>query len=245
MTRREHLKIAALATVLAGVSVSPSHATVEIADHGKSATPDWKRTALIFIEFQNEWLSLDAPLNRLMEDRDQFESAVANAGRIIVEARRQGIRVVHAGLSLANDQTYALFGGGDGKSGLKGAIPRAGTWRDPNRVTYREPFEPKPGEFVVAGRSGASVITNSNLDAYLRNNGIDHICLLGFALHVCVESTMRQAHDLGYEVTIVSDAAPAFTAGQRAHVLDHVVHHFGRQMTSDAIIESFNRREPA
>ncbi|WP_206167943.1 cysteine hydrolase family protein [Thiopseudomonas denitrificans] len=30
---------------------------------------------------------------------------------------------------------------------------------------------------------------------------------------------MRHAHDLGYEVTIVSDAVPAFTAEQQKHVL--------------------------
>ena len=109
-------------------------------------------------------------------------------------------------------------------------------------MRFPEPFAPRRGEFVVAGRSGASVITNSNsnLDPYLRNNGIDHLYLLGFALHVCVESTLRHAHDLGYEVTVISDAAPAFTAQQQAHVIGQVVHQFGRSMTTEELLETLD-----
>ncbi|GGY05038.1 cysteine hydrolase [Paludibacterium paludis] len=195
------------------------------------------RSALIFIEFQNEWLDPDGALNRLMRDRPQFEAAVNNAARLLERARAGGVRVVHAGLSLVDDPECLVFAKGENKSGLKGAIPRAGTWRDPERVRFAEPFVPRRGEFVVAGRSGASVLANSNLDPFLRNNRIDHLYLTGFALHVCVESTLRHAHDLGYEVTVVGDAAPAFTAGQRAHVLENIIHHFGAVITTDALLE--------
>lgn len=203
------------------------------------ATFDHTRSALVFIEFQNEWLDPDAPLNRLMQDRPQFEQAIANAATLIGQARRHGVHIVHAGLSLVDDPDYLLFGRGNGKSGLKGAIPRAGTWRDPERVRFAGSFAPHAGEFVVAGRSGASVLANSNLDAYLRSNRIDHLYLLGFALHVCVESTLRHAHDLGYEAFVVCDAAPAFTAGQRTHVLEHVVPHFGGSLDSTRLVEQF------
>lgn len=231
MNRREQLKLTAVAA-LAAAAMPSSFA------QAKSHKPDIdrSRSALIFIEFQNEWLDPDAPLNQLIEDRSQFENGVRNAALIIEQARRSGFPVVHAGLSLVDDPTYSIFGGGHGKSGLKGAIPKAETWRDPQRVAYAEPFVPEPGEFVVAGRSGASVLTNSNLDAYLRNNRIDQIFLLGFALHVCVESTLRHAHDLGYEVTVVSDAAPAFTATQRDHVISNVIHHFGHDITTEQLL---------
>lgn len=199
--------------------------------------PSLARSAFVFIEFQNEWLDSDRPLNRLMQDRPLFDNAVRNAATVIARARTLNANIVHAGLTLAADPGYLVFGRGQGKSGLKGAIPAAGTWRDSERIRFPEPFTPQPGEFVVSGRSGASVITNSNLDPYLRNNGIDHLYLLGFALHVCVESTLRAAHDLGYEVTVISDAAPAFTARQQAHVIEHVVHHFGRSATTEELRE--------
>lgn len=237
MDRREHLKLASTAALAgAGALFSGTGNATETGTTGLEV--DRSHSALIFIEFQNEWLDPGSPLNRLMEDRAQFDAAVDNAKLIIAAARKKGLPIVHAGLSLVNDPGYRLFAGGSGKFGLRGAIPRAGTWRDPQRVAFAEPFAPQPGEFVVAGRSGASVLTNSNLDAYLRNNRIDQLYLLGFALHVCVESTLRQAHDLGYNATIISDAAPAFTAGQRTHVLRDVVHHFGQHVTTAQLLQA-------
>lgn len=57
-------------------------------------------------------------------------------------------------------------------------------------------------------------------------------------LHVCVESTLRHGHDLGCDVTVVEDAAPAFTAARRDHVLIHVVPHFGSGITTAQFVEA-------
>jgi len=235
MSRRDLLKVSGATAVALAAQALPAEA-VSVAQRFDINDFDSDRSALVFIEFQNEWLNPGGVLNRLIQDRALFDTAVHNAGRIIQKARERGVRVVHAGLSLVDDPDYMIFGQGKNKSGLKGAIPKAGTWRNPEQVRFPEPFAPRRGEFVVAGRSGASVLTNSTLDPYLRNNRIEHIYLLGFALHVCVESTLRHAHDLGYEVTVISDAAPAFTAEQQAHVLRHVVHHFGSSTTTDELI---------
>ena len=230
VNRRDVFKAAAL-----GVAAM-SFAAPAISESIGGRSFDNKKTALIFIEFQNQWLDSASPLNGLMQDRALFSAAVENSARVLRKARERQANVVHAGLSLVADPDYLIFAGGKDKSGLRGAIPKAGTWRNPDQVAFPAPFSPQTGEFVVAGRSGASVITNSNLDPYLRNNRIEHIYLLGFALHVCVESTMRHAHDLGYDVTVVRDAAPAFTAEQQRHVLAHVIHHFGSSITSEELI---------
>ena len=87
-------------------------------------------------------------------------------------------------------------------------------------------------EFVVGGRTGGSAFAGSNLDSYLRNNHIDTLYIMGYALHVCVESTLRSAHDLGYKPILIEDASAAFTPEQRQHVLNEVVHHFGKKITT-------------
>ena len=83
------------------------------------------------------------------------------------------------------------------------------------------------GEFIVHGRSGASVLKNSTLDAFLRNNRIDTLFLTSFATHVCVESTLRDAHDSGINVFVVKDACAAFNRAQDEHFHQHILHHFG------------------
>jgi nicotinamidase-related amidase len=165
------------------------------------------------------------------EGSAQFEAAIEGGRRALAAARSARLPIAHCGLRF--QAGYPEFGGGSGH-GLKGAIPRVGTFPiDGVGSEFGEDFQPAPGEFIVYGRTGASGFAGSNLDVWLRGNRIDTVVLAGFALHVCVESTLRAGHDLGYEMVVLSDATAAFSAEQRAHVLDHVVHHYGSHTTVD------------
>lgn len=187
------------------------------------------RDALVLIEFQKEWLEPDGKINGFMKDRPQFEAAIEGGRQALVAARQAGMLIAHCGLRF--QPGYPEFGGGHGH-GLKAAIPRVGTFPiDGKGSQFGAGFEPALGEFVVYGRTGASGFGGSNLDIWARSNRVTRLYLAGFALHVCIESTFRAGHDLGYDMAIISDACAAFTPEQRAHVLDHVVHHYGEHLT--------------
>ncbi len=115
MNRRDILKTTgALAAMALASPVLSAASTAKKTKHF-----DINRSALIFIEFQNEWLDSKSVLNGLMQDRPLLDEAIRNAGRVIQKARERGARVVHAGLSLADDPDYMVFGQGTKKSGLK------------------------------------------------------------------------------------------------------------------------------
>ncbi len=191
---------------------------------------DKNTTALVCIEFQHEWLSEEGQLRKkLIKDELLFSSAIENAKHLIKLARENELHICHAGLSFQNDKEYLLFNGGHNRFGLAGAIPKAKTWLG-NNANFFDPFLPREGEFVVQGRSGASVIKNSNLDAFLRHNGINTLILMGFALHICVESTLREAHDLGYSVYVATDACGVFESEQARYFQKHIIHHFGKSL---------------
>jgi len=65
----------------------------------------------------------------------------------------------------------------------------------------------------------------------MKANRLNTLLIGGFALHVCVESTLRAGHDIGYDCLIVTNAVAAFTPEQRKHVLEEVVHHYGENIT--------------
>lgn len=189
-------------------------------------------TALLFIEFQKEWLSPQGILHqRLVRDKARVRQAAARAGLVLDAARRNGWTVVHAGLDLRGDPTARLFAGGRGVLGLRAAIPAARSWTGPG-ADFVEPFVPRQGEFVVAGRSGASVFDHGNLQPFLRNNHVDTVLLMGFATHVCVESSLRSAHDAGYNAYVVLDACAAFSEEQDAYFAQNILHHFGAGVTA-------------
>jgi biuret amidohydrolase len=201
-----------------------------------------KGRALILIEFQREWLDDDGKIRHLMEDREQFEFAIDGAKRALESARQHGMLVVHCGLRFQNGYPEL----GQGLYGLRAVIPRAGTFPANGKGSqFVEPFVPQDDEFVVQGRIGASGFAGSNLDAYLRNQSVATICLAGFALHVCVESTLRHGHDLGYNAVVLEDACAAFTPAQRKHVLEDVIHHYGEHMTVDKFVGLLEREKPS
>jgi biuret amidohydrolase len=193
-----------------------------------------KNSALILIEFQKEWLDQDEKLHSLMQDREQFQTAIASAKTVLETARQCEIKIVHCGLGF--QAGYPELG--KAQHGLRAAIARNGTFSSNEKGSqFADPFVPQAGEFVVQGRTGSSGFAGSNLDSYLRNQGINQLYLTGFALHVCIESTLRQGHDLGYAVAVVEDACAAFNQHQQQHVLENVVHHFGERITSDEVIQ--------
>jgi nicotinamidase-related amidase len=63
---------------------------------------------------------------------------------------------------------------------------------------------PHPGEVVVTKRR-VSAFAGSDLDVVLRAGGVDHLVLTGIATSGVVLSTLRQAADLDYRLTVLSD----------------------------------------
>lgn len=83
----------------------------------------------------------------------------------------------------------------------------AGTGRftegDPAREVHPA-VAPAPGDVVVTKRR-VSAFTGSDLDIVLRGQGIGHLVLAGIATSGVVLSTLRQAADLDYQLTVLTD----------------------------------------
>lgn len=189
-----------------------------------------EKSALILIETQNEWMHPDGKLNKaLVKDKEMMQTSIKNIEKLVAFARKEGIPVVHVGLRF--EKGYPELA--NGKSGLRKAIPNAGTFPiNEFGSQFYETVKPIEGEFVVTGRVGASGFTGSNLDTYLRNNKIENIYLAGYATHVCVESTLRDGHERSYNTYVISDATSAFNQTQQSYFLSEIVHHFGEHLTT-------------
>jgi len=236
MTRRNVRRLAAAGAIACG-AWSAAAENVHASDGAAgpvAGAPDPDRAALVMIEFQNEWLAEDGGLRFLIEDEAEFEAAVDGGREALASAREAGMPVVHVGLRFSEGYPELR----PAEHGLRAAIPRAGTWlAESEGAAFHEDFQPAAGELVPRGRNGASGFAGSDLDALLRERGIETLYLAGFALHVCVESTLREAHDLGYAAVVLEDATAAFNEEQRDYVLKHIVHHFGQAISNETFTE--------
>jgi nicotinamidase-related amidase len=193
-----------------------------------------ERSALLLIEFQNEWISKDGKLHHLMQDEDLFSNSLDLAEQVLNAARKTNMEIIHSGLEF--NFNYKELG--QAKAGLRCHIKKNKPFLKGAKLTkFANSFAPIDGEFVVSGRLGSSAFAGSNLDLYLRSNRITKLFIMGYALHVCVESTMRAAHDLGYDVCLIEDACSAFTQQQQKYVIDNIVPHFGECLSSKEFIE--------
>ncbi len=193
-----------------------------------------EKAALVLIETQNEWMHPQGKLRKaLIQDETLMLESIRNIEKSLAYARTNGLMVIHVGLRF--EKGYPELG--HGRSGLRKAIPQAGTFPIHEFGShFYETVQPLSTEFIVNGRLGASGFSGSNLDLFLRNNQITTLYLTGYATHVCVESTLRDAHDRGYDTYVISDATAAFNQQQQAYFLAEIVHHFGRKKTTNEFV---------
>jgi nicotinamidase-related amidase len=155
--------------------------------------------ALIALHFQND---ICHPEGRIPFSLKRDEASVfLTASRAMLEkARRDGWTIVHVHIAFADDysdlpRNCRLFSAveelGAVKRGTWGAAPLAG-------------FEPSAGETVIA-HSCNSAFRSTGLESILRERAAQRIYVMGLATQFSVEHTVRDAADMGFHVTVLSD----------------------------------------
>jgi ureidoacrylate peracid hydrolase len=88
---------------------------------------------------------------------------------------------------------------------------------------------------VVKRCYSALVPGSSNLDAVLKERGIDTVLIGGTVTNVCCESTARDAMMMDYATVMVEDALSAVTPGEHEHSLHNWMLFFGDVLSADEI----------
>lgn len=91
------------------------------------------------------------------------------------------------------------------------------------------------GDEIVLPKSSSSVFVSTHIDYLLRNLGITQLVVSGLITDQCVESAIRDACDLGYLVTEVSDACLTYSQERHDNSLK-TIQGYCRQITSAELI---------
>lgn len=89
---------------------------------------------------------------------------------------------------------------------------------------------------IVLPKTSSSVFISTNIDYVLRNLGVTQLVISGLLTDQCVESAVRDACDLGYLVTLVTDACQTINAERHDNTL-RAIAGYCRQVTSDELIQ--------
>jgi nicotinamidase-related amidase len=173
------------------------------------------RTALLFIDPYNDFLSEGGKLWPMVEGVAKDVGLLNNLRTITTTMRKLGIQVFivpHRRWELDDFESwdhptpYQLASG-------EQQIFAKGRWGG----EWHPEFAPQPGDIIVKEHWGASGFANTDLDFLLKQRGIRKVIVIGLLANTCVETTSRFAVELGYHVTLVTDATAAFSDdGMRA-----------------------------
>ena len=101
-------------------------------------------------------------------------------------------------------------------------------------------LERQPSDHLVTKqRYGAFLGTD--LDVYLRQQGVTQIFLTGVSTSAGVESTARIAYDLGYNVVLVTDAMTDRDPETHRHTIEKVFPRISETETTDNVLKAIAR----
>ena len=99
----------------------------------------------------------------------------------------------------------------------------------------------QPGDHLVTKKTWGA-FTGTDLDAHLKAAGVTQIVLTGVATSIGVESTARQAHELGYNFTLAVDAMTDLNADAHVNSIERLFPRLGETGTTQDIVALLDRR---
>ena len=106
--------------------------------------------------------------------------------------------------------------------------------RDSWDAQVLEAIAPAEDEIVLS-KTSSSVFISTNIDYVLRNLGTRYLVVAGFLTDQCIESAVRDACDLGYLVTLVTDACATLSAERHQNSLN-AIKGYCRQITTQEFL---------
>jgi nicotinamidase-related amidase len=170
-------------------------------------------TALIIIDMQRDFIEHDGFGESLGNDVARLAGIVPVVGELLSVCREARMMVVHTREAHRPDladcppskRNRGKLTLRIGDAGPMGRILVAG---EPGNDIVQE-LAPRKGELVL-NKPGKGAFFATALDQHLRTGGITHLIFAGVTTEVCVQTTMREANDRGYECLLVEDATESY-----------------------------------
>ncbi|SIQ88887.1 Nicotinamidase-related amidase [Rhizobium sp. RU33A] len=172
-----------------------------------------QKTALVVIDMQRDFIEPGGFGATLGNDVTLLQAIIPATARLIDGFRRAGLPVIHTRECHAPDLSDcppAKRARGKpslriGDPGPMGRILIAGE----DGADIVAALAPLLGETVI-DKPGKGAFYATPLDEILQEKGISQLVFAGVTTEVCVQTTMREANDRGYECLLATDATESY-----------------------------------
>jgi nicotinamidase-related amidase len=172
-------------------------------------------TALVIIDMQRDFIERGGFGDALGNDVSRLERIVPVVSELLELCRDEAMMIVHTREAHRPDLTDCppskrLRGMPRLRIGDPGPMGRILVSGEPGSEIIPE-LTPRHGELVL-DKPGKGAFYSTPLEPVLRAAGITHLILGGVTTEVCVQTTMREANDRGFECLLIEDATESYFA---------------------------------
>ena len=189
---------------------------------------DPKTTALLLIEYQNDFTSEGGALHQGVKAVMESTNMIANSVQVANQARAAGVTVMFAPISFApgyreiTPDPYGI---------LKGVVDSNAFVRGSWGAEIVDSLTPGPDDIIVEGKRGLDTFASTNLDFILRSRGIKTLAVAGFLTNCCVESTARTGYEKGFSIVVLSDCTATVSEHEQRFTFEKNLPMFARILT--------------
>jgi biuret amidohydrolase len=171
------------------------------------------KLALVIIDMQRDFLEPGGFGAALGNDVRRLTAIVPALSELLDAARRLGLTIVHTKECHKPDLSDCPpakrnRGRGALRIGDEGPMGRILVEDEPGN-DFVPALLPEPGEPIIP-KPGKGAFYATRLQAELSERGITHLLITGVTTEVCVQTTMREANDRGYDCLLVEDCTESY-----------------------------------
>lgn len=171
------------------------------------------RVALIVIDMQRDFVEPGGFGHTLGNDVTRLQAIVPTVARLIALFRANGWPIIHTREGHKRDLSDCppakrLRGAPSLRIGDAGPMGRILIHGEPGHGIVPE-LAPIDGE-IVLDKPGKGAFYATSLGDDLARLGATHLVIAGVTTEVCVQTTMREANDRGFECLLVEDATESY-----------------------------------
>ena len=172
-----------------------------------------QRCALLIIDMQRDFLEPGGFGAMLGNDVGELRRTIEPNRRLLAAWRQAGLLVLHTREGHRPDladlpHAKKIRGQGEITIGDAGPMGRILVRGEPGHDIVAELY-PISGEPVI-DKPGKGAFHATDLHSILQNRGITHLVVTGVTTEVCVNTTVREANDRGYECFVAADCCGSY-----------------------------------
>jgi ureidoacrylate peracid hydrolase len=199
--------------------------------------------ALIVIDVQNGFVSPGGSYDLLGMDISHYKGVIPKIHELINICRNTGVPVFYtqavresSGIDLLT-KTHRILPKSREERIMKRPICITGTWD----AEILDEIKPTERDHVVVKRRD-SAFHDTEIGVWLKSLGVDTLIFCGIDTSICVETSLRDAFNIGYDIVLISDATASSNRKHYESTLENVKEYYGIVMDFKELCQYLQRQ---